>query len=316
MARPPSAETLLDRHLHRVASALCPDRAQVQEAERRAATLIQELSDGPAWMFQVVRWDPHGSHARDTALVGSSDYDALVVLNRSALRTTRGEDRSASDTLRRMSDAINARRAGLRAQGFLEARPQGHSVGVQYLRSGLHLDLVPVRRWGRGLEIPSRARGEWIATHPGRAVQRLEAATAAVPHARDAVRLVKGWRRARGRNAPLPSYALELLMVERALTDGGTLLELVYDFFADVANHDKRKRIVLRGASDGLPVQVQDPDTGENVTADRTAAHRRTLVESCRRAVDALDEVFGKLKQDPDARVGGALERLFVGRDG
>lgn len=61
-------------------------------------------------------------------------------------------------------------------------------------------------------------------------------------------------------------------------------------------------------------MQVEDPDTEENVTADRTADHRRALVETCRGAVYTLDEVFGKLQADPDARVQGTLSRLFIGR--
>ncbi len=314
MPRRRTPADLLESHLHALARALRPEPDRVAAAHARAERLIAELHGGPAWMFEVVDLIPHGSHARGTALAGFSDYDALVVLNARALRTTRDDERTPRDTIGRMAAAIAARRAGLVAQGFLEARPQAHSVGVRYPQSGLRIDLVPARRHGRGLLIPSRERGAWISTYPGRAEARLNQACANLPHVRDAVRLIKAWRRARGSRLAVPSYALELLMVERAAR-GESLVDMVRGFFSEIAEHDKRYRLELRGSrANPPPMLVEDPDTGENVTQDLKAEHRRALVERCRAATSVLDDALDRLSTSAEARLEGALQRLFMGR--
>jgi len=314
MPRRRSPAALLSAHLTHLARTLHPEPERLKLARERADNIIDELHRGPAWMFEVKAVHEHGSHARSTALRGFSDLDLLVELNPHALRTVRDEERTPEDTLRRMARAINDRWAGLKAMGFVKARPQGHSVGVIYPRSNLRIDLVPVLRRRTKMLIPSVREGDWIQTFPGRAAARLEQAKVQLPHVAEAVRLLKGWRRARGSAVAIPSYALEILLVDRALEQGGSLFELIYGFLGEVADCDMRYRLELRGnLANPPPMLVTDPDTEVNVTEKLTATHRRNLIDRCRWTRDALDEVLQRLAVDPDARVGSALDRLFVG---
>ena len=302
----------LNKLLVAIEEELRPEPDRVEEAHRRALTLIDDLRGiEKAWMFEVVDAVSHGSHARDTAIVGFKDIDYLVILDPDALRTSSGEARTAGDTVARLAGVLRERRGGLVSRGTIDVRPQQHSVGVKYPASNLRVDLVPALRTserGRYL-IPNRAAAEWIETRPHLLKRRITLAEQQNPHVRAAIRLVKGWRRARGKVMQIPSYAVELLLGHWAEQEA-TLEGLVRLFFDTFGSAHARKRLVLLGDEDNAAVTVRDPWSGANVADELDASHRARLVENARRALDDFDEA----QHIATARGAlGILRRLFKG---
>ena len=292
------------KHLH-------PKAEDVRRAKQRADLLIQELHEGNAWMYKVEEVIDHGSLSRGTGLGHFRDLDRLVVLNREHLRTIQQNDRSPRDTISRMTRSISARRAGLIAMDYLRVWSQDHSVGVYYPGSGIKLDLVPALRNGSGFLIPERTTDSWIATDPARTEQRLLAAFQRCKHIRIAIRLLKGWSRARGKL--MPSYAIETFLVDRVLRGGAAPLDLlVQDFFRRIAAHDARGSVSLRGHSDA-PVTVMDPVTGANLTEGVDHVRRRMLIAKSRDALRVLDELEEEV-YGPGGTSPASARNLFVGR--
>lgn len=304
----------LERTLQALATALEPEPAAVAEAEKRAHTLIRELHrKDDAWMFSVVDTVSHGSHSRGTAIHLFKDIDYLVVLDEGSLRTRQGGQRTAQDTVTRLARAIEERRAGLVSRGLVEVRRQEHSVGVKYPNSGYRVDLVPALRTRRAGEflIPDRTSGRWIHTCPERLRDRLALAERANPHVRPAIRLLKGWRRARGKAMQFPSYGLELLATELATQAPPTLEGLVLAFLETFAHHDLRYRLTLLGEGGSRPVNLLDPATNVNVTEELGPTHRKRLVDNARTALDALGEAASGSRRGRSAET--VCRKLFVG---
>ena len=311
---PPPKETALAGLLREIDHThLRPSPEQVAVAKDRATRLVEELHRGPAWMFTVRKHGPHGSVSRRTALNQFNDLDWKVELDPDALRTTQGQDRSAKDTISRLASAIRARRAGLVALEVMSVRPQNHSVGVGYHH--LRIDLVPLIRHRGTLYIPERETGDWIATDPEQTADRLIAAKARVPHAGIAVRLRKAWRRARGRGAPIASFALETWVVDTALRESLPLDGLLRRFYSEVGGaHKSRPLDLAGGTSTGDAVSLVDPVSGLNLTSRLLPDDRKVLIDNARRANLTLDEIQQDLSQGREARSRSAAIELFVGR--
>jgi hypothetical protein len=305
----------LDSLLDAVDDELLPEPDRVTEAKARAKKLIADLHKmEKAWMFEVDDAVPHGSHARETAIVDFKDIDYLVVLNQEALLTTDGAERTARDTVGRLASALRARRGGLVAQGTIQVRSQKHSVGVKYPGSRLRVDLVPARRTDeRGcFLIPDRSIDRWVETRPHQLKRYVTLAEGTNPNVRAAIRLIKGWRRARGKAMQIPSYAIELLLGRWAADESG-LEGLVRVFFERFAGGHARQRLVLLGDSDNAPVTVRDPWSSLNVTDELSADHRARLVENAGRALYELDEAASLVGMGRERGALGVLRRLFKG---
>lgn len=293
---------------------LRPDADAVREAKRRAETLIDELHRGRAWMYRVLQVHGHGSLSRGTALRHFKDLDRLIELDPVALRTRVGRFRTARDTIGRMALNIAERRAGMVSMGALNVRPQDHSVGIEY-PGGLRIDLVPAVRSDGLLHIPEQETGNWIVTDPDATAARLARAKRAAPHAGIAVRLLKGWARARGRNAPMPSFAIETWVVEQVLLRPLSLDELVAGFWHEVAAANVARRLAL-----GLSRKVEgaitliDPVSGNNLTQSLERHHRVALIASCRDACKSLLELERLAKAGRHSLAVKAAVPLFVGR--
>jgi hypothetical protein len=310
------AETPLAAILREVEqTCLRPHPAEVAEAHVRADRLIEELSDSHAWMFEVDEVIDHGSLSRGTGLRSFKDIDKLVILNSTALLTTRGQLRSPSDTVTRMARTIAHRRGGLVALGAILVRRQTHSVGIVYLSTGFRIDLVPALKTEDGLLIPDRRNDSWITTYPEAYRLRLERAEEKTPHTRAAIGLLKGWSRARGRNVPLSSFAIETLIVEDALRRGPVPLDtLLFDFFQDLANRDARQRLVLAGEPlRQTPVTLLDPVSGANLAEYLESVHRRKLIGACRSALRQLDLIRRLTERGQGNLARTAARMLFVG---
>jgi hypothetical protein len=312
-----SACSLLRPLIREIERELVPESYRVVEARRRARGLIRDLTRmHDATMFHVEDVVLHGSHCRHTALAGFKDIDYLVVLNREKLRTREGTDRTAQDTVARLAQMLRKRRGGLVAQGAIAVRSQEHSVGVKYLAARLRVDLVPALRISeeRGcFLIPNRLTGEWIETRPHRLKRWLTLAEAKNPHVRAAIRLAKGWRRARGKAMRIPSYALELILIDTANEEEPELDNLVRAFFDRLADAHAGQRLVLLGDPDKTAITVRDPGSDVNVAEELDAGHRAKLVENARLAREQLDEAARLARQGRDRGALRVLRRLFVG---
>jgi hypothetical protein len=309
------AESLLSQVLRDIdESYLRPEPGEVAEAERRADTLVTEIDLGRAQMFRVASVYKHGSLSRGTGIRSFRDLDRLVELDPRALVTQRGAPRSAADTIGRMAAYIEDRRRGLIAIGGMWVRRQDHSVGIEY-PSGLRIDLVPAIKEKDRLLIPERASGRWIPTDPGATLGRLEQAKRRVRHVGIAIRLLKGWKRARGRNAPISSFALETWAVERALGQKEALDELVFAFFDEVAAAHAGRRLGLgNSAPSRAAVTLVDPVSDNNLTESLTAAHRARLVATCRDARESMEYLVALTQRGAVQRANIAAKNLFVGR--
>ena len=311
-----AAESPLSTVLREVDEAFLRPRPEaVREAKRRADRLIEELDRGRAWMYSVLNVYDHGSLSRGTGLRHFNDLDRLIELDPVALRTRGGRFRSARDTIRRMAKHIAKRRAGLISMGTISVRAQDHSVGIDYPGSGLRIDLVPALRLRGNFHIPEQGTGKWIQTDPVATTARLRQAKAAAPHAGIAIRLLKGWARARGRNAPIPSFALETWVVDQVLSRPSALDELVGAFFSEVASARANRRLGLgsSGRIEGA-VTLIEPVSGNNLTKDLGRVHRTALVRSSRRAVEEVAHLQALANAGRWNTAGSTGRDLFVGR--
>lgn len=312
---PARVRTLLHPLVVTIERQLIPEQSRVEEAKRRARGLIEDIQRmQDATMFRIERLVEHGSHCRETAIAGFKDIDYLVVLNRDDLRTQDGADRTARDTVTRLAGLLRKRRGGLVALGATEVRSQEHSVGVKYPSAGLRIDLVPALRTDEKgcFLIPDRLMDAWIETRPKVLKRRLTDAESHNQHVRAAIRLAKGWRRARGKAMQLPSYALELILIAMAFEHGPGLEDLLWAFFEVLAEAHAGQRLVLVGAADNTPITVRDP-WGVNVAAELDAGHRKRLVDNARRALDDLDEAAWLAESGRNRGAISVLRRLFIG---
>lgn len=295
------------------AALLVPPDEDVQLGLRRAETLTRALNRRDAWRFEVLDTKVHGSLSRGTSIRTHGDVDLLVVLNPEQLRTARGQLLSPAATIRELATHIEAHKGGLLAMGMIEVRRQGHSVGCWYPASAVSVDLVPAIRDGQGFLIPERETASWIHTRPAGAKARLTRAEGRCPEVRAAVRLLKGWARARGRAVALGSYAIESVVVQRAMDGYEDLGELVLGLLQDLAEAHGGRRLVLgRYDADNTPVTVRGAGEEGNLAASLHARQRVALIEAARWSRDELHEAVAMLQAGRSAH--STLRRLFVGR--
>lgn len=261
---------------------------------------------------------PHGSVHRGTALVGFRDIDYLVVLDEAALITTAGTRLTPGHTLGQLRDWLTHCRAGVWSLGNLDIRAQQHSVGVRYRgrNRGFRVDLVPaLAPQGRGpYRIPSRTQQRWIETRPQRIGDRIATAPT---HVVDAIRLLKGWKRARGRRKgfSLPSYAIELLVLARTdLHPARTPLTIARQLLGEWAEHDMRRRLVLSGSETRDPITLIDPTNGENLLGHNDRRRRERLIDAARRSRDRLIKAEREMAHGRSGSAARLMEQLFIGQ--
>ncbi len=299
-----------------VLRALRPSKARIQDAEDCAQRLIAHL-DRISDRFTIKRSVGHGSVHRNTVLKQFRDIDYLLLLDADALTTSAGQRPTPGYAIGWLRDGLGRCRAGVAAVGNLPIRDQRHSVGVEYRgRSrGFRVDLVPalVTHGNGPYLIPSRTRQRWIETRPRRLARRIDGAPSTVV---DAIRLVKGWKRARGKRKgfSLPSYGIEVLLTERTdLHVHSKPLDIVRHVFEEWADAHAGRRLTLLGGTTRDAVTLSDPTSGENLMAGNDGHGRRRFIEAARRGLRDLDDAEAALGAGHAGKVGQLLERLFLG---
>lgn len=296
--------------LHEVVQHLAPEPDRIATAHDRAQRLIETLHlRAPA--FAVREYRPFGSIARGTALAGFEDIDYLLLLDNATLQAEIPQP-TPRKVLPRLAAWVEQARAGIAAMGHLEVRAQRHSVGVTYPKSGLRVDLVPaLRRPGQQhFHIPSMDDAGWIETRPQKIQDLIDAAE---PRVRNMIRLLKGWRRARGRNRGwyLPGYGLELFILcgpWRDTPPTTPLFDLMHSVFQALDPGDARLRLYLRGEANA-PVVLLDPWSGLNLGGANDRDGKNKLIEHARWTLDKLAEV----PEASDAVGRRILSDVFVG---
>lgn len=292
---------------------LIPESIRVRQAIAQLRRLADGLKRSGAWMFDVQETLRHGSLSRGTALRSFDDIDAFIILDERALLTREGAMRSAEDTIRRMAHTLSEVFVPDVANGEMHIRRQTHSVGVTFTGLGFRVDLVPARREAGRLLIPSRRAGEWIETWPEEARARLDHLAADKPWVKRAIRLMKGWREQHG--IPLPSYAVEALVVSRASESDKLIAGLIYGIFKELADAHCGHRLQLVGARDNPPpLLIADPDSKANIADGLDAQDRAALIRAGRGSLDTLKTVLADWRTRPPPPMDQDLLALFVPR--
>ena len=161
--------------------------------------------------------------------------------------------------------------------------------------------------------IPERDTGEWLQADPAGTAARLKRAKAVAPHAGVVIRLLTGWARARGHNAPIGSFAIETLVVNAMLERPSALDEAICTFFHVFADAHAGRHLLLGGADEPEgAVTLIEPLSGNNLTSKLSGAQRKALVDTCRTALLSLGEIDALTRRGKESQAQTAARRLFV----
>lgn len=297
--------------LQAVVEEVRPTQAQLEQALKRGEKVGQVfLNDGIYDSFLI-----GGSVAKGTALHPVKDVDVFLTLDEPRWISTLGELYHPRTILARVHERLTQTYGHLEEKGHAKIRRQRRSVSVRFTNEHtVNVDVVPVLRdRGARLRVLERWEGDWTPTHPERQIKVLGRHDTSKEPVRDAIRLLKLWRRA-GR-VPLPSYALEVLVLlmrkHKAPPVSGALFELVLGYIAetglrqpvDVQEHGGEKRGV---------VTILDPAVaGLNVTTEMMAADREAAVAAAKAARARLADMREVVARGATRGLKGPLKAVF-----
>lgn len=277
--------------LQAVVEEVRPTQSELEEAQRRGEKVGQVLqNDGYCESFLI-----GGSVVKGTALSPVKDVDVFVLLDEPEWMSTLGKLYHPRTILARFDERLRQTYGHLEMKGHATIRRQRRSVSVRFTNEyTVNIDVVPVLRdKGSKLRVLERWEGDWTPTHPERQIKVLGRHDTSKEPVRDALRLLKLWRRTN--RVELPSCALEVLVLlmrkHKAPPASGALFELVMGYIAetglrqpvDVQEHGVEKRGT---------VTILDPAVaGLNVTSEMTAAERDVVVDAAKAARNRLAEM-------------------------
>jgi hypothetical protein len=294
---------------------LRPRSDNVSRQRERAERFIRAIDSGPDENFEVRGFRHHGSLSRGTGLKGFEDWDTIVILDAKALETQRGTQRTPARTIGLLASVLERMSAGMLEIGNMSIRRQKHSVGVCYPRSKFRIDLVPGLSKRERLYIPERGTGEWIRTDPDGALERVKRATVIERDTLCAIRLLKGWSRARGKGqCALPSFAIETWVVAQIQESRPSLADVVLGFIESLADNRVGSSLVLLGQPEPkAAVTLLDPSSGNNLTSEVTKKQARRLVNTARDSRDKIDELRREVAAGKSRSANRLARDLFVG---
>lgn len=267
-------------------------RAQARRLREKLEGYLAEHPD-----FALKKMLLSGSLAKGTALRSLNDIDVAVYI-------------SGSDTPHDLQALLNYLAEKLRKAfpNFSpeQVQPQTYSVTVNFRRTGLNVDVVPVLYAGlpdwRG-NLISQDDGSFLETSIPLHLEFARKRKQAQPtHFAQVVRLVKYWARRMKQEHDgfrFKSFMIEMILAK--LTDNGTDLsdypEALQSFFTYVAESNLSERIVFEDyyqASTVAPsadrVQIIDPiNASNNVARLYTAQNATAIVDAALDAGDAID---------------------------
>lgn len=180
-----------------------------------------------------------GSHARNTAISGSSDLDLMLKLRRDEARW--GGSTVSSDTiLRRVRDDLQAR------YGATDIRRDGQAVAVKFGGGAFSVDVVPAMFAqmfeGRPAYVIPDGAGGWLTTSPQAHNRYLaEENNRSRGKLRSIAQLIKFWRECRSPKIPLQSFHVELVLASEGICAGvKSYAECLADAFDALAARNGR----------------------------------------------------------------------------
>lgn len=239
----------------------------------------------------------------------------FTVLDEAQWLTTRGELYHPRTILSVFDERLHQRYAHLIRDGYVKVRRQRRSVSVRFVReSTVNVDVVPVLRGPRGaVQVLERWNGDWTASHIDRQLRALDRHDTPKKPARDALRLLKLWRRKHG--LELPSYALEVLVLwvrhYGASAKSGAIFEAVLGVIAQTR---LRQVFDLAGQHTArtTAVTIIDPAVrSANITDDLSVADRNAAVQAAREAVGQIATMREIVARGSTRGLKGPLGQVF-----
>ncbi|HEY0133841.1 MAG TPA: nucleotidyltransferase, partial [Nannocystis sp.] len=179
----------------------------IVRAQKYAKTLERDRE------FGVVGSRVGGSIGKGTAIKPVSDVDLYLYLDEEAWQSTRGEALRPSTIIGRLHARVAQRLHFEIDAGHATIRRQGHSVGIQFRKTGsVDIDVVPALVQGgdiREARIPRRGTDAFVATSVERQLELLGELDTRAKYLRRGIRLLKLWKRDASVN--LHSYAVEVI---------------------------------------------------------------------------------------------------------
>lgn len=289
--------------------------AAIERATRYARSLENDRE------FGVVGSRIGGSIGKGTAIAPLSDVDLYLYLDANHW-STRGRPLQPGTVIGRLSARLHQRLDFEVRNGHVRLRRQTHSVGIRFHKEGsVGIDVVPAIVSPRDITeafIPRRGTDGYVETSVERQLQIMDDWDTRFRYLRRGIRLLKFWNRQQ--EAPLPSYAMEILGLH-AVAGGCTHTELAVfitalDFIARTnmrepvfVQHFFRYSPPRRRACVILDPAMPNNDVTEHLRAedgDRLGVAARFTLVKLRKAIrflqqghaevaaDCLSEAFGQ----------------------
>lgn len=218
-----------------------------------------------------------GSHARDTAIGGTSDLDVLAILPNEALR--RGGVRISSNTaLENLRERLLDRYPSTRVRRDVQAIVVGFGGGAR------DIDVVP-GAWVGMIDVPllgakrpvfdiPDASGGWMRTSPEAHNDYIEYADVrAGGKLKYVARLLRHWRRSRTPKVPMLTFHAELVLAQQGTCARiASYSHLLADAFSVLAARAGRALQDPLGISSFIPIASTEPKRAEVVKALNFAA--------------------------------------------
>lgn len=222
-----------------------------------------------------------GSHARDTAIGGTSDLDVLANLPNESLRW--GGMRISSNTaLENLRQRLLSRYPSTRVRRDVQAIVVGFAGGAR------DIDVVPAA-WVGMIDVPllgakrpvfdiPDASGGWMRTSPEAHNDYIEHADArAGGKLKYVARLLRHWRRCRTPKVPMLTFHAELVLAQQGTcAQVASYSRLVTDAFSLLAAREGRALRDPLGISGDIPIAATEPKREIVARALNHAAYHAT----------------------------------------
>lgn len=270
-------------------------RAQVRRLREK---LEQYLSEHPD--FELRKMLLSGSLAKGTALKTINDIDVACYVS----------SESAPESMSQLIDWL----AGKLQKAFPNFKPEQikrnhYSVTVEYIASGLSIDVVPILYDGdadwRGYLVSQETGDKLLTSIPMHLDFIKMRKQANEKHFSQVVRLMKYWVRQVKQKDPefrFKSFMVELIVAY--LADNGLILsdypEALANIFAYIASDDLQTSIIFSDyykpslcKRTGHPIQIWDPVNYENNVAQLyDKSHKDKIIDAALDAGDAVDSAL------------------------
>ncbi|HTD08640.1 MAG TPA: CBASS oligonucleotide cyclase [Solirubrobacteraceae bacterium] len=279
-------------------------RKKRDELMKQAGNLISklEIAIPEASAFAVVRFRRAGSLVKATALYprGDTGIDADVAVYLDASGATDWDLATVHATLREIAISVYPTRS---PEDFWV---QPHTMGMEFIASGLKVDLVPLIAIEgdaeRGWMVDSYGQRAHLADIPGH-IKYVRDLAGEDSRYRPLVRMIKCWRNEAELRKALGSFPIELILAEINANQGpAPTLEAGLQRFLLYVAQSSFAAPVLSGHTSAPatsdPVVILDPcDRENNVAAWITSSQRNDIVKAAEKSWETVAlaaEVSGK----------------------